>query len=55
MTAPVPPGLPPQPFGPDEHKAVQKAMGLPMVGKLYGHCCVGTEDDPPGGWGTLEW
>ena len=35
MTAPVPPGLPPQPFGPDEHNAVQKAMGLPMVGKLY--------------------
>ena len=35
MTAPVPPRLPPQPFGPDEHKAVQKAMGLPMVGKLY--------------------
>ena len=34
MPAPVPPGLP-QPFGPDEHKAVQKAMGLPMVGKLY--------------------
>jgi len=35
VTAPVPPRLPPQPFGPDEHKAVQKAMGLPMVGKLY--------------------
>jgi len=35
VTAPVPPGFPPQPFGPDEHKAVQKAMGLPMVGKLY--------------------